>query len=248
MDYKRSDLFFPYSFNICTYDASLGNKLRHNCILKYQQQAGEEHLKYFNLDYNTMAKDDMAFIVTNTSICINRMPINDEIITLKTWNRGAKGAKFYRSYNWYSEDGELLIEGSTAFILMQLSTRKILRPDVFKSDMPYDFDEQNSALTPKKIKLPDENTMTLCGERKIKFSEIDANGHLNNSFYTDFVTDYIDMSNKEIKKISIDFNGEAMQGDNIKIYSTEQNGVTYYYGEHTRGNCFKASCEYLSKS
>ncbi len=245
MAYNINELEYIYPFSLQSFELTVGDRLCLNHILKYQQQAGEEHLKCFDMGFTRLFEQKLVFVVTNTAVKINRLPKYDENIKLVTWNRGTKGAKFYRSYNWYTESGELLIESSTVFVLVDTDEHKIRRPDSISLTMPFDFDKQNAAGNPKKIFLPDANEMKKVGERKIVFSEIDINGHLNNSYYTDFVTDYTDdIMNKQVKSFSIDFVGEAKLGDTVDVYSCEKDGVTYFYGTHGRGVCFRASCIY----
>ena len=245
MNYTKNDLKFPYYLTIKSYDTSNDNFMRLNCILKHQQQAGEEQLEFFGYGHELMFEDGLVWIVTNTSVKINRMPTYNEKLRLDTWSRDIKGAKFYRSYNWYSEDGELLIEGTTLFLLVDTVRHKPKHPSAVSLEMPGDFNEMNSAPEPKRIFLPDDSLFETVGERQIYYSLLDQNGHLNNAFYSDFLTDFApDMNNPIPKEFAIDFVGEAKLNETVRIRRAEVEGIYYFCGEHDRGMCFRAKCRY----
>lgn len=245
MAYSKNDLKYPVNLQIKCHDTSKDNFMRLNCILKYQQYAGEEQLEFFGYGHEVMFKDGLVWIVTNASVKINRMPTYNEKLRLETWSREVKGAKFYRSYNWYGESGELLIEGTTLFLLVDTVKHKPRRPSSVSLEIPGDFNEMNTAPEPKRIFLPDEACFENVGERKIFYSLLDQNGHLNNAFYSDFLTDFApDMNNPVPYEFAIDFVGEAMLGDTVRVHRAESDGVYYFYGEHDRGMCFRAKCRY----
>lgn len=246
----KDEVEFPYDLTVKTYDAGMGNVMRLNCILKYQQQAGEEQLELHNIGFDRIyEKLGLVWVVTNASVIVNRIPRYGEKLRLITWNRGAKGAKFFRSYNWYSENDELLIEGSTAFVLVDVREHKAQRPNDEAFRMPCDFNRVNAVKTPGKIFLPDREDFSPIGEKTIVYSLIDQNGHLNNAFYTDFITDFCtEEENRRIRAYSLDYIAEARLGDTVRVYRAQKDGVTYFYGEHERGMCFRAKCEYRANS
>ncbi len=246
MSYTKDQLEYPYDLHIETFDSTINSNMRLENILKYQQQAGEDQLEVFNLGYNELCRRGYAFVVTNAKVIINRMPKYLDEITLVTWNRGIKGAKYFRSYNWYDKNGELLVESSTIFVIVDVKEHKLRKPDCITVGIPYDFDRQNAAENPKKVFLPDEDIFKKVGEKRIVFSELDGNGHLNNAFYSNFLTDFTpNIEHKQITEFSIDFISEARLNDIVNVYSATKDGVTYFYGEHERGRCFRASCIYI---
>lgn len=248
MGYDVTQLEFTYELKTNTYDATFGNVMRPNCVLRYQQQAGEEQLEYFDAGFDKLAEKGLAFVVTNTKCIINRTPKYGEKVHMVTWNRGIKGAKFYRSYNWYNENEELLVESTTAFALVDIKNHRFCRPNTLEMPMPFDFDKQNRAGTPKRVTTGDESDFVKVGERKIVDSLIDANGHLNNAFYVDFLTDFTEnIENLEVESFAIDFICESRLGETMQVYRAVRDDAVYFYGEHERGRSFRATCTYRKR-
>lgn len=60
--------------------------------------------------------------------------------------------------------------------------------------------------------------------REVYYSQIDRNGHMNNTFYPDIVYDYFPDSykNDDIgKKFSIYYSSEILRGEKFDIYTAE---------------------------
>ena len=56
------------------------------------------------------------------------------------------------------------------------------------------------------------------GNYTVRPSDIDENGHLNNSKYGNIIYDYLDLQKgQKIKSIVINYNNEALQGETLTI-------------------------------
>lgn len=216
-------------------------KMRLSSVLKHQEQAGEIHLSEdFGYDYNTIRKNGVVFVLINTSVKIHRMPRMAENISMKTWNKELKGLKFFRGYNWYSKDGELLIESISAFVLVSANEHKIVKPVALGFELPEETDRETSLQNPSKTHIPQE--MDLIGEKRVSFSMLDINNHLNNALYADLLVDFITMEQAlNLKQITLDYVKEAVFEDTIKIYSKTIDNVIYLKGEVNGEICFRAS-------
>lgn len=235
MDIKESGASFCYRFTVGTFDVGRGNVMRLRELLKYQQQAGEEHLLTFGSGHKVLEDDGFAFVVASVRCVIHRLPGAGEKIDLVTWAHPTRHAHYPRYYNWYDEAGALVVESAAVFVLIDIASRKISRTDPLGENLPV-CDYENAA-TPSRLRFESGEKV---GERVIVPSMIDINGHLNNSYYADFITDYAGVSPREF---SIDFVGEALQNDVIVVYRDECDGRVRLVGEHGRGVCFKAECE-----
>ena len=233
---------FAETFAVNTFDASKDTSLRLSSQMKMQQDIGEHQLTYFDLDYTALRNRGYAFVVVSTNAVIHSRPLLHETCKMVTWNRGAKRVKFYRCYNWYDAAGACVIEACSSFALVDFKTHKPVRSDVLSSEMASYFDRVNAAGTPKRILLPE--TMTLSGQKHIFYSLIDYNGHLNNTCYADFITDFMPggMDGKRIVRYGVDYVREARENDNLRVYTAQQGNTVYFKGEHDRGECFRCYC------
>lgn len=234
---------YNYKFKTGTFDIGAGRKMRLSSVLKYQEQSGELHLSdCFGLDYKTVREKGVVFVLVNSAVKIHRMPTIGEVITLNTWNRGLKGLKFFRGYDWFDESGEKIIEGVSAFVLVSEKEHKIVKPDALGISLPVDNERVSSVSNPSKTHIPKE--MNAVGSKKILFSMLDSNDHLNNAFYADFLVDFIDEEYaRNVKGFTLDFVKEATQGEKIEVFTKKEDDKIFIKGACGDNICFRASVE-----
>ena len=97
-----------------------------------------------------------------------------------------------------------------------------------------------------KILVPDN--LEKLGERKILYSDIDGNGHMNNARYGSFVMDFLpsEYQNKSWSDFRINYNKEAVLGEMIELYGTfcDENKKISMIGKQGQNICFEAELFY----
>lgn len=207
---------------VSTFDADKNRALKLSSALKLQQEAGEEQLESCGLSYTSLFEKGMVFIVARTRMLIYRPLGLLEKFTLTTWSRGTKGMLFNRCYSFEDEAGEKCIDSQSSFVLVDPGTGRMRRPADFSSLYQLHLpDRHNSCPAPEKLHMPGE--MKLAGTRKVYFSDIDYNRHMNNTVYADVVCDFIPgIGDTRVKELQINFLHEAKEGELLQIYTAKQ--------------------------
>jgi len=242
---------YVWRTRVATYQADSNRQLKLSAQLKLQQEAGELHLEPVGLGFEGLQRQGMVFVITRLATRIYRAPRACEDIVLKTWHRDTRGVQFYRCYSFSDAAGNILVESTTAFALLDISEtgsagggeHKLLRPaafDKFGIGAHPEHVHVNGCTDPGKILLPD---MADAGTRRIYWSDTDWNGHLNNAVYADLLCDFMPggMQGRCFTDVRIQFTGEALEGDELRMRHGEKGGVCYVAGQHGRGRCFEAS-------
>ncbi|MEG1886778.1 MAG: thioesterase [Oscillospiraceae bacterium] len=226
-------------------DVDATRQISLSAILKLQQEIGDMHTREIGLSYERLYEESgVIFILTRLNCKIYRRPRMGEKIKITTWCRGIKGIQFYRCYRFETPDGELLIDNVGMVAVVDSKEHKLVRPQsvpLFKLFV-YTDELVSTCDTPRKLFLGE------CWEREYKrpifYSDTDYNGHLNNTIYAEFISDYIPggMSDKEIKGFSISFQAEAFPGESVTINVRGEENTAFYSGKHKRGACFEAVC------
>lgn len=157
-------------------------------------------------------------MVSRSSIHINRLPKEDEIMTVKVREEKPEGFQLMRYYEFVSNNGELLIQGKSLWVTVEPETRAIVGPDKFEfrinSDVQTEFEKK-----PGKIKVPSEELKFL-GDQKILLSHLDPNGHLTNAKYINFAIDYLPDSyqQKDITDFRLNFCKEMKKDEIMHVY------------------------------
>lgn len=245
-------MIFTQKFHIPSYAVGADNRLRLSALLQLQQEAGERQMDEHGMSYTVLKDRGVAFLVTRLCSHITRLPEMGEPVILKTWHRDVKGVQFFRCYSMTDKEGNPLTDSVTAFALVDTNTHKLLRPDAL-GDLcfPNDPEAKNNCPDPGKQVPP---ALIEVAAAKPRWSELDPNGHVNNTRYADFLCDNIPsgMDRKKVRDLYIRFEKETRPDDRLVIAAAEERwqkqdltgGVAWVVGSHTRGEAFVAKLDY----
>lgn len=208
---------YKKDFEVRFYDCSPNSCARVSTIMKNLGDVAGLDYTERGYGHDKLWDEGMVFLLSRVSIHFERMPKIDEKITFATWEHGIEGPMFYRYFEILDENGVVIADANTAWLLVDPVSRKILRPNTFYGEFKIVADKTISAKEPKRIKLPD--SAKYVGERKTYYSDLDENGHMNNSRYADISVDFLDkeLQKREVKDFVINFNKEVFLDDILKV-------------------------------
>lgn len=201
------------------------------------------------LTWQYLNKYDVAILLSRASFHVNRMPIANETLFIETREEPPEGIQLYRSYDIFEykdeKKGELLVSGRSSWLAVNPATRRIIPAKQFTL---------REAPTRKKefIGIPcgkiTEEQYLYSQDRKVYFSDIDGNGHVNNSRYGAFVRDVLppEYRNRPFKDIRINYSKEAVLDDVItmNLSADESGNKLCIIGKVGDSNCFECELYY----
>ena len=108
----------------------------------------------------------------------------------------------------------------------------------------YEFtdDEPLSLDVPQRFRLPKGAELESLGERKIVWSDLDYNMHMNNTKYPDMLCDFLPVEDiGRIKGVFLSYVNEAAFGETLDIRSVLADGVHYFRTVNSEGKtCLEA--------
>lgn len=228
---------------VTSFEVDMFSRLRLSALMKLHQEIGEMHLKEFGTDSNRLRElQNVAFIFTKVAIKVRRLPVMEEKIRIRTWCSALKGVRFTRNYVVFSADGEVLTEAKGEVTTINLQNRKIVRPRDIEdfSQFLYNDRLENSCEYPQKIEPPE-----VCEHkqlRKIRFSDIDYNGHVNNTVYADMMLDCLsaDILAQPVKGFEINYISEVRPEETLEIGLSNAGNEWIFSGCANDRICFAA--------
>jgi acyl-ACP thioesterase len=107
--------------------------------------------------------------------------------------------------------------------LVKLSDRKLCRVDSI--DLGFEDEPAETLSLPARFRVPPTDTLEEWGSRRIVYSDLDYNMHMNNTRYADMLCDFMPLEDvSAIKGMSLSYLHEAAFGDVIKIYAKKSDG------------------------
>ena len=226
---------------VASYDVDSADRIRLSAVLRYQQEAGEQHLGPAGLGWRDLSSHGIAFVASRWHAVIHRLPILEEEVTLTTWHRDRKGPRFFRCYEWRDAAGNLLIEGVMLFALVSVTDHRLLRGDEFMALAPLaDVTRTVGCADPGRLTMSDPMA---AGAYEVRWSDIDRNGHMNNTRYADLLWDFLPAiwQGRDPADVQIHFAGESRQGDTLSLCaSMEADGACCVAADTDRGRTFTA--------
>ena len=229
------------TLKVASFDTDRTDRIRLSAVLRYQQEAGEQHLGPAGLGWRDLSGHGIAFVASRWRAAIHRLPTLEEEVSLTTWHRDRKGPRFFRCYEWRDAEGNILIEGVMQFALVSVTDHRLLRGDEFMALAPLpDVSRGVNCADPSRFRLSDEQDG---GTYAVRWSDIDRNGHMNNTRYADLMWDFVpeEWQDKMPVEVEIHFAGESRQGDILQMGSSvESDQVLCVAGDNERGRVFAA--------
>lgn len=244
MSYRKDGIFYEpihFAFHECDNNATA----RLSSILSHMSNIAGDDYADLGFSHDKLWSDGMVFLVSRMSLRIIRNIKSGEDITLATYERGIKGPMFNRNYEVIDKDGNTIIEAKSAWILCDPATRRILRPGSLDRKVSENWERLPDCPEPLRIKVPKD--AVYIGDRKIVYSDIDANGHVFNAFYANIACDFLpfEIASKPIREFSINFQHEAILGDILKVYTHVSSNHATVVGTPNGADMPSFICEFV---
>lgn len=191
-------------------------------LMWHMQNVAGEHAIKLKIDRDILMKDNNIWVVVRYDMKINRLPKLKEKYVITTHPGETKGFMFPRFFQVYDKHGNLLVNISSTWVVVNFDTRRIiLRP--FKDIiLPVEHDPNDLELP---TKINEEATNLVC-KRLTKESELDINIHINNTFYYDYILETHDIEfykENKVSRILLNYEKEITHPSEIEIYSNKNN-------------------------
>ena len=238
---------FHKDFKLTFGQCDINNKLFLSELLLLTSDTAVEDYAQKGLSWKFLVDHGVTILTSRIAFHIEKMPVADQRITLTTWEEKSVGLQLSRKYEITdSESGEMLIKGWSLWTVVDFEKRKIIPPKMFTLRPEPTISTEYEDVKPGKIVIPE--SVNEIGTHKIVFSDMDANGHTNNSKYINFVLDSLpaEYQNKTYKDFKINYSKEAVLNDMVSVqaeYFPSENKIVVV-GKNQSESCFECELFY----
>lgn len=212
--------FYETTADIRFCDCDLHQRIKASAVCELMSNLAGVAFGSRGMDHRYLWDHGFVFLLSRVSVRILRSPLPETRIRTATWEREASRAEYLRDFEFRSEDGELLIAGTTSWILVDPNTRQILRPSEFSAGEMMPMPDKKADVQPcSRLRLKDENAEVV-DVRKIYYSHLDGNGHVHNTIYADLAADALpaELLERPLDEFQLNFSREAFLGDEIVVF------------------------------
>lgn len=208
---------YTTAFFVSTLHSDCFGRCKPSALLRFAQDAAGEHCVRLGTDWDSMAKRRYFWAVIRQRMEVSRLPREGETVTVKTWPMPTTRVAYPRATEGFDEAGNSLFKIISLWVIMDMDTRAMVLPG--KSGVEVAGTCFGSELkAPGGLPALDGGNAHL---RTVTYSDLDVNGHMNNTRYLDWVCDLLPAQfHKEhpMKAVSICYMSEAREGQTLHLH------------------------------
>ena len=216
-------LVYQQNFTLSDIYLDRHRRMKPSMILYFTQEVAGQHCVELKKDWETLAAQGLFWAVIRHRVRINRLPGAGETITVQTWPMPTTRVAYPRNVVAFDEAGNELFRVMSLWVLMDLNTRAMVLPG--KSGVEVEGLLQGSEL-PAPASLPPKELENVT-QRRVCFSDLDRNGHMNNVKYLDWVADLMPSEFHAAhtpKEITLCYLSECREGDALQLQHAFRDG------------------------
>lgn len=207
---------YQRSFQIDDLVTDCFGRLKPSAVLYFVQEMAGSHVNSMALDPAPEEKG-LLWVIIRHRVQITRLPSKGETIHLETWPMPTTKVAYPRSVVAYDEKGQELFRSISLWVLMDQQSRAMVLPGKSGVLVP-------GILRGKELPSPHSLAPLACGShvhRRVGFTDLDANMHMNNCRYLEWAADLLPSSfhkNHVLQDVTMCYLAEAREGDPLEIF------------------------------
>jgi len=243
-------LFHSKQHTFSISEVNTAREVRPSALLCLLQDIAGEHCERICGGGPASAADrSLMWIITRMQVAAVRMPEYMETVQLETWTGRVSHGMFRRYYCIADLSGETLVSASSVWALMRAADRSlVMDPAACGVDVPACPDRSEPEM-PGRMRMPG---LTERACRKARYSELDMNGHLNNTRYLDWADDLAQREfhdSHSLQSFSIHYRSEIRADAEAELHwALTEDGLLACRGFVDGGEAFTVNQQYREKA
>lgn len=201
-------------------DIDFLKNLKCSALFGYFQDTASEAAYKLGAGVETLAEEySAAWVLTRIRVEFERVPQLSERITVETWPHPPGRIEFERDFKVRDGKGDVIIRAVSNWVIIDTNTRELKRSSFI--EMQYPPFIQEHALDCRLAKLKPSGRLEPVYKKVVGYSDVDINGHINNSKYIDYIMDCFTVDSYRkytMRSIEVDYLKEAFPGDTLQLY------------------------------
>jgi acyl-ACP thioesterase len=188
------------------------------------QEIASDHAEDLGVGRQAMSVTGQVWILSRISVQWDKRPKWRDALTVRSWPRGADKLFALRDYDIRDQEDRPLVRGRSGWIILDMEKRRPLRPQAVMESLP-----QNEGLDalpdgPVSLSFPDGGeggTVVKAGERQAAYSDIDYNGHVNNTRYIEWIQDIVEpgvLEGAARMRLDVNYLSEVKLGGTVELW------------------------------
>ncbi len=181
------ELIYEKEYQLTDMQTDAFGRAKPSALLSFAQDIAGLHAARLSDNWEQLQEKHLFWAVTRHYLEVFKLPRVGETILLKTWPMVTTRVAYPRAVEGYGKDGTPLFRMVSLWVLMDTEKRSLVLPG--RGGLQIDGCNRGceapipASLVPASYKK--------IGSRTVQYSELDRNGHMNNTRYLDWIDDLL---------------------------------------------------------
>ena len=219
-------LQFEKDYRIHVYETGPDGKLNLYSLFNYLQDIASDHAIKLGFGRDDLMKDNRFWVLSRVYAVINVWPEWEDKIVVKTWPNGTDKLFALRNYDVRFPDGRHIASGTSSWLILDQTTKKVQRPDSILSEYNTELHKSESPLRYATKIDPASEPVNISDPFRVRVSDLDVNLHTNNVRYLKWVNDCYSLDftmNNYPQSAEINYLAESKFDEDISIKTSDNN-------------------------
>mgnify|MGYP005838517873 CR=1 FL=1 len=214
-----------YDFEVQSYHSDINSNISLHQLFLFLQECAWAHAQENNFGYSFVERENALWVLSRVLIRISKFPQWEDAIQIKTWPKDPLGLFAYRDFEVRIGE-EVVARVVSSWLVLDKNTRRPRRLSDFEF-MNAEFLTQDAIkYTLEKIIISQK--MECIAERKVQWSDIDVNAHVNNATYVRWVMDAISQKRQDLPKdFEINYLRELSIHQDFQVLLSENKNIVF---------------------
>lgn len=229
-DTNISDIKGMYTgrMTLLAHDVDCADRWKLSSVFSNTQEIANWDCKAYHCDWISLRDNyNACFVITRMKLKMYLYPGSSDVVRISTWPDARPRMIWTRYFRFENEDQTQTVgEAVSQWVLMNRTTRSLMRPSEFDIAMPDTGDiPVPFTLSRGEFDFTPDTTV----ERLPVYSDMDYNGHVNNARYIEWIMDLFPLEHfysHKTAEIDIKYEQEIKYGQRVMLdfkYEKEDN-------------------------
>lgn len=239
--------FWEQQHRLLAEDVDLNGSWRVSRIFTDMQEAGGAHSEQNGLGMRAMWGQGLAWVLSRVQLRMTRLPRIGETVTVRTWPKPPQHFFFPRHYR-FMVDGEEIGTAATLYVQLDTESRRMAKPWLGGQE-ELTCDTEPAYPLPAGVPAVDAEPMLFT--RTAQYSDLDINGHVNNTRYLDWYCDCFDSAHHTayaLMDVLIHYNREIRPEEQVALALRSDGLHSVLTGSVAGAQCFSVSGHWQARA
>ncbi len=206
-------------------------------IMQLMQDVATEHAEKLGIGWHVLDENGKFWVLSKVKTEFFR-PVTRNTLSFKLYTWPLEPNRFCseRCFTATDRDG-LLFSSYSLWSMVDRNTRKMVSATVMNDFYHGEYSSVRSDVDGTFERVRMDSDFEFCYEKTVRRSDLDQNGHVNNTNYVVFAEDVLP-AEEHVKAMEITYHRELKFGDTVKIFAKRRENSVVVAGMREDETCF----------